>query len=755
MKRCSIGLLWLFAVLLSTPAWGQGFLISPDRPGRLPRCCFPTPTPPPDQYRVKDLSVNAKLIDQVAQVQVSQTFVNTGSRQMEVQFVFPLPYDGAIDSLTLLVDGKEFPAQLLPADQARQKYEAIVRSAKDPALLEWMGNGLFQTSVFPVPVGAERTVTLTYNQILRKDFGATEFLFPLSPAKFTDSPIDTVSVKVNIESSLEIGNVYSPTHDVQVTRNGKRNASANVELKNFVPSSDLRLFYDVDAEEIGTTLFSYRPNSGEDGYFMLLTTPQIPEETEPIPKTVLFVIDKSGSMTGEKIDQAKEALRFVVNNLNEGDLFNILDYNSSVDQFRPELEIYNDETRKAALGYIDGIYAGSGTNIHDALTTGLAQLQDSDRPNFVLFLTDGLPTVGEVNESNIAAAVRQSNNVRARMLSFGVGYDVNSRLLDRLTTENSGASEYVRPDEDIETYVSRVYRRIAAPVMTNVEVVFRYDQLNGEDGYPINRVYPSGEIDLFAGEQIVMVGRYRKPGDVRVVVRGKVQGELKRYRSPGELIASSTNQNFAFVEKLWAIRRIGEIIDEIDLNGDNEELTRELVLLSTKHGILTPYTSFLADENVTPTTSFESGAFLSNSVRSASELEQLEQADGLGGVAQRSNKQMFREARSAAAPAFGGGSGGGSAAFRDAATDEDVVVDSVRNSGNQALYRRGTITVTPETAELDLESDQDKIEVIERFSPEYFALVSANTAEENRLLSSQRPEEQLLLQFRGQNYLIK
>ncbi len=206
---------------------------------------------------------------------------------------------------------------------------------------------------------------------------------------------------------------------------------------NTVPGSDFRLFYDVNPDKLGTSLLSYRSNANEDGYFLLLTTPQVPKQNVQLPKTVLFVVDKSGSMQGEKIEQAKGALKFVLNNLKEGDTFNIIAYDTTVETFRPELEKFNDETRKAATGFVNGVYAGGGTNIHDALKTALEQIKDNTRPTFVLFMTDGLPTVGERNESKIAQAAREANKAGARILNFGVGYDVNSRLLDRLAREHS------------------------------------------------------------------------------------------------------------------------------------------------------------------------------------------------------------------------------------------------------------------------------------------------------------------------------
>lgn len=790
MKRLLALTLGLLVGLTNAVASAQGVLIITNHPGPLPRPIYhhhhvkvttpPVAIPTPvSSYKIKELAVQARITDQVARVQVSQSFVNTGSRQMEVQFLFPLPYDGAIDKLTLLVDGKEFPGKLMAAKEARAVYEAIVRSNKDPALLEWMGMGLFQTSVFPVPPGAERKVVLNYNQLLRKDRGLTDFLFPLSTAKYTSHAVEKVDFQIAIESGIDIKNVYSPTHTVDIKRSDAKHAVVTYSRTNEVPTSDFRLMFDVDKGAVGASVISYKPKDGEDGFFLLLASPQVKAaDAERPKKTVIFVVDRSGSMSGKKFEQARAALKFVLNNLREGDLFNIVAYDGVVESFRPELEKYNDETRKAAVGYVEGLYPGGGTNIHGALTAALNQLKDNSRPNYVLFMTDGLATIGVTNEGQIVAAAKEANKVRARVLSFGVGYDVNSRLLDRISRDGFGLSEYVRPDEDIEAHVSTVYGNISAPVLTDVAVNFELDGLKPEDGPPVNRIYPRGNFDLFEGQQLVVVGRYKKPGAAKVVIKGRVGSSEQKFDFPANLIEKSHDESYAFVEKLWAMRRIGEIIDQLDLSGQNNELVKELVELSTKHGILTPYTSFLADETMRPLANADGIR------RTRESLSALSESSGVSGVSQRFEKGKFQNAQNAAsaakslpagAPSAGGagGFGGGqvSNSFRDAKTDKEVAADSVRQYGNQAVYARkksgakpasgdddkagDQIVVTPETADLDLEKDKANIEVVDRFSEPYFALINANTLAENQILSQQRVDEQLLIKLRGKNYLVR
>ena len=325
----------------------------------------------------------------------------------------------------------------------------------------------------------------------------------------------------------------------------------------------------------------------------------------------------------------------MLNNLRDEDLFNIVVYDDRVESFRPELQRYQSRSREEAERFVDNIREGGSTNIDSALQTALAMLQDSSRPGYVLFLTDGLPTAGEVNEQKIAANCRRTNDRRARLFCFGVGYDVNARLLDRLSGGNSGTSEYVKPDEDIETHVGRFYSKLTSPVLTDLHL--------GLAGIDINRTYPRDLPDLFDGGQIVVAGRYRQSGSTTIGITGKVGDERRRFEFPAELARPYQGSRHDFVERLWAVRRVGDLIDQIDMNGQNRELVNELVSLSMKYGLLTPYTSFLADERV------PLHAMRANADRAGLSLQALNEVSGQAGVAQRGFKQEYLNA--ARAPA--------------------------------------------------------------------------------------------------------
>ena len=768
IRSLAIGWIATLALVTNTcVSHAQGLLVNvtPGEVVVLPRPIIiwprppqpPQPTPqPPGSYRIKELSVQVRLADQVAKTQVSQAFVNTGSVPMEVSFVFPLPYDGAIDQLTLLVDGKEFPAKLLPASEARAKYEEIVRKNRDPALLEWMGNGMFQTSVFPVPPGAERKVTLRYSQLCRKDQGLTDFVFPLSTAKYTSAPLEKLEIQLSIESSADIKNLYSPSHAIEVKRPDSKHASVSFTRTNEIPTSDFRLLYDVGAGQVGASVVSYRPKDTDEGYFLLLATPEIKAaDAERPKKTVVFAVDRSGSMSGQKFEQAKGALKFVLNNLREGDLFNIVAYDSVVESFRPELQKFDEDTRKAAIGFVEGLYAGGSTNINGALTSALTQLKDNSRPNLVIFLTDGLPTDGETNEAKIVVNAKANNSVRARVFAFGVGYDVNSRLLDKLVRSNFGQSEYVKPNEDIEARVSALYNRIGSPVMSDLRIAFEFDGAAAEQGPPVSRTYPAETRDLFAGEQLVLVGRYKKFGAAKIVVQGKVGAEERKFDFPATFVEKSADETNAFVEKLWAVRRVGEIIDELDLKGRNEELVKELVQLSTQHGILTPYTSFLADENT------QTHDLTINSREAGRRLEKLDESGGRGGFQHRALKGAYQRAdlapdaidsrfsaRGAAAGRAAFGLQGGAVyepADEKEKLEQDKMAQNVRQLGRKTFYRRADrwvdSGVTPE--------QEKSVQKVERFSKEYFDLVAKHGKDVAKYLSMDEP---VTIELGGQAY---
>src|SRR5947209_10301249 len=233
-RICARWIGWVAALVLMNPlvstAWSQGIII--DRRPTIPVA---------RSYEIREVRIDGRVRDQIAEVQVSQTFHNPGSFQLEAEFLFPLPEEGAVQNFVLLVDGRELPGRLMPKEEARRIYEEIVRSKRDPALLEYMGRGLFRTSVFPIPPGADRKVTMRYTQVCRRDRDVVEFAYPFGTQKFTAKPIDRLVLNLRIQSKDAIKSLFCPTSSTAIDRSGSHDARVTFEQRNTIPSQDFRL----------------------------------------------------------------------------------------------------------------------------------------------------------------------------------------------------------------------------------------------------------------------------------------------------------------------------------------------------------------------------------------------------------------------------------------------------------------------------------------------------------------------------------
>ncbi|HVM50248.1 MAG TPA: VIT domain-containing protein [Candidatus Acidoferrum sp.] len=614
MKRWTLLAALLGLVGTITSARAAGLIIIEDtqvvhgpvhpQPIRPP---FPRPFPPPRPYAFAPLDVDyvkvhTRITDQVAVTSVDQEFYNPNPARLEGTFVFPVPKGAHLDKFTMEIDGRQVEAELLPADKARHIYEDIVRRLKDPALLEYGGRDVFKVRIFPIEPNSRKRIKLSYTELLKADNGLVSYVLPLDTEKYSAKPIRNVSVKVDLQTQRPLKSIYSPSHAVEVRRDGANRATAGYEASDVQPNADFALYFAPEKDEIGLNLLTHR-RSGEDGYFLLLASPGMDvKENRVVMKDVAIVLDTSGSMAGKKLEQAKKALQFCVENLNDGDRFQAMRFSTEVEPLFDDLAEATRANRTRAEDFIKDLKAIGGTAIDDALKQTLAlarhrshSLDDNGlrptsdgRPFVVIFLTDGCPTVGTVDEDQIVANVKRESQGRTRVFCFGIGTDVNTHLLDRIAEDTRAASQYVLPEEDIEIKVSSFFAKISQPVLAN-------PTLKATGDIRLKMLYPSPLPDLFKGEQLVLVGRYSGKGDCAVVIEGNVNGTEKKYaydaKFPGE------SEDCDFIPRLWATRRVGYLLDEIRLHGESAELRDEATDLARQYGIVTPYTAYLIMED--------------------------------------------------------------------------------------------------------------------------------------------------------------
>ena len=530
--------------------------------------------------------VEVTIRDGVVTTHVDQQFRNDTGRDVEGRYVFPLPPGAVVSSFTMWVDGEALEARILDADEARTIYEEYVRRAIDPALLEYVGRDTLSARIYPIPSGGERRIEITYSELLSAESGTYRYRYPLDTERFTARPLERVTISFDLETSAALGAVYSPTHVVDVVRTSATTATGRYAAYDVRPAQDFLLYYSATVDAVGMTVLTYRV-PGEDGTFLLVATPPDLAETSTIPKDLVFVLDTSGSMSGGKIGQAKEALRFVLENLNPDDRFAVVAFSDTVAALHPYLTDVSAESVSEAATWASRIGAGGGTNIDEALSLALSLFEASDRPRFLIFLTDGEPTVGETDPIEIAARAVAANDAAARLFAFGVGTDVNTVLLDQLARENRGTTTYVLPGENLEVAISSFYRKIASPLLADTALSI--------DGVEIYDLYPTVLPDLFRGTQLIVLGRYRGDGDARVSVSGNAAGIETAYTTVRSFPNASLENTF--LPRLWAGRRVSYLLTQIRLYGENDELVDEVIRLSRRYGIITPYTSFLVEED--------------------------------------------------------------------------------------------------------------------------------------------------------------
>jgi len=558
---------------------GQGIII-PDRPRRHIRI---------QDFDLKSQHVTVEIDNQTAVTTVEQVFYNPNRFVMEAEYIFILPENAVATGLSLWMDGKKVKGELLDKDQARRIYRSIVARMKDPALLEYIGRNMFKAHIYPIPARGEQKIEIRYHQQLGIAGGVVEYRYPLRAEKLYKKEIGSFSLEAKLKSAQKIKSVYCPTHELDIVKKDDHNAIAGYEKKHLKPTRDIQLFYTLSDKEFGLNLLTYRPDADEDGYFMLLLAPRTEISSRDVqPKDVVFVLDRSGSMEDDdKIKQAVNSLKFGVKNLNAEDRFNIVTFATDKRQFKEKLMPANDKNKEKALAFLKKTEAAGGTNIYDSLKAALELLKGDKGLKTLVFLTDGLPTVGETRTDRIIEMVKEKSGKNLRIFCFGLGYDVNTHLLDMISGRNRGESDYIKPGENMEVKISAFFDKINCPVMTGIEIDF--------GKIDVSKLYPIDMPDLFKGSQLVAYGRYEADGNTAVTLEGTISGKERKFVYDARF--AEEDDEHSFISYLWASRRIGYLLDEIRLHGENDELVKEIVKLSKKFGIVTPYTSYLVAED--------------------------------------------------------------------------------------------------------------------------------------------------------------
>lgn len=553
----------------------------------------------PVQVWLDHIEVDIK--DQVARKTYNCTFKNPNPVAVSGATCFMELEPGAhVEDMRVEVDGKEMVAEILNVEKAKQVFNDMVAKGGSPALLEYYGNQLIQTQIPQIAANGTVTVKLTYTTVLDNRGGLVRLQVLNTNPKASMQKLQSASVRVSISSQTPIKNVYSPTHPVDIDHEPTDcDVRVSWSQEDYLPTHPFVLYYQLAEDKFGAQILAHREPDEDDGHFMLMLSPTMGDgkesvtEEQILPKDIVFCVDRSGSMReGNKIEQAKAALKYCVAHLRKDDRFNIVDFSTGVHAFQDtDLAPVNDESLAKAQRYIENFAAGGGTAIHDALEQSLAFLKDEGRLKMVLFATDGFPTIGESDGDQILKSIDDANKQGVRIFVFGEGYDVNTKLLDFLALNHRGEADYILPDEDIAQKISRFYDRVGSPVMTDLEIMI--------DGVGATDVYPRQVPDIFRGEQVMVFGQYRGVGKHKVSLSGVIGGERKTFEYELEF-PEKTDDKHAFVPRLWAGQKVDALISEARTKGPNppQEVIDDITYLAMRYGIVTPYTSFLMADDI-------------------------------------------------------------------------------------------------------------------------------------------------------------
>lgn len=580
----------LFLLVTAFSANGQGVIV----PGPCDRCPRPPrPIPPvtmPRTLPIKSIKIDTKILSQVATTHLEQVFRNDTDATLEGTYLFPIPESASIVEFAIWDGDRRLVGEVRSREEARRIYDEIVRRQRDPGLLEYAGKDLFQASIFPILPRSDKKLELTYTQVLKAESGTVAYRYPLGSGRQT-TQIGSVSGRIELESKEPLRNIYSPSHAVEIKRNGERRSVVSFESQSGKEPQDFQLFYTRSGEDFGVTLLTHR-DAGKDGYFLLMISPKDDwSEQEYTAKDIVFVLDTSGSMAeAGKMEKARAALLYGIRILRPQDRFNVVSFAGEERLMETKMIPADDQGRKRGESFVQSLRPVGGTNINQALLVGMRQFEANNRPRTLIFMTDGLPTVGETNATRIVENARTARISGVRLFTFGVGYDVNTALLDKLAAENGGVADYIEPQEDLEVKVSNFFAKVNYPVLTDL----RLDMA----GVQTDLVYPRELPDLFRGSQITLIGRYNNPIDmdfVRLQLNGRAGGATKNYLYNNHRFPLRAESN-DFLPRLWATRRVGWLMEQVRTNGEQRELRDEIVDLGTRYGIVTPYTSYLALE---------------------------------------------------------------------------------------------------------------------------------------------------------------
>ena len=561
-----------------------------------------------EQFPLRNTKAKVNIAGVIAEVTIIQTYVNTGSKTIEAQYIFPASTRAAVHGMEMKIGERLTVAKIAEKEKAKKTYEKAKAEKKSAALLEQKRPNVFEMNVANILPGDNVEVTLRYSEILRPEDATYEFVYPTVVAprysnKTGSSPDATdhawvqnpylgegqepsaptgFQFDLELNAGLPIASLTCPSHQSKIDFQSKEQASVAL-AGNSIADRDVIIRYQLAGKEISAGLLLDK--GSDENFFLLNVQPPARVKAEHIPpREYIFVMDVSGSMKGFPLDVSKRLFRNLTKMLREEDSFNIMTFaGSSAVLAEASLPATKHNIRRA-IDFFDDSGSGGGTELVSALTRAIRLPGDEDTSRSVLIITDGHVSM----EADAFQLVRDELG-RANLFAFGIGSSVNRHLIEGLARVGLGEPFVVTSPSESDQVSDKLKDYIASPVLTDIKV--------SAEGMKIFDLEPGHAPDVFAARPLTLTGRWTGKDQGKIVISGKTGGGKTVTQEFDLAEAMKEGTENPALPKLWARERVRALADYAQLSSDDEAV-KEVTNIGLTYSLLTPYTSFVAVDNI-------------------------------------------------------------------------------------------------------------------------------------------------------------
>uniref|UniRef100_A0A8C7ES53 Inter-alpha-trypsin inhibitor heavy chain 2 n=1 Tax=Neovison vison TaxID=452646 RepID=A0A8C7ES53_NEOVI len=564
-----------------------------------------------DQVTLYSYKVQSTITSRMASTVIQTKVVNNSPEPQNAVFDVQIPKGAFISNFSMTVDGTTFTSSIKEKTVGRALYAQARAKGKTAGLVRSRALDMenFKTEV-NVPPGAKVQFELHYQEVKWRRLGSYEHRLHLQPGRLARHlEVDVWVIEPQGIKFLHVPDTFDGHFDgVPVISKGRQ--KAHVSFKPSVAQQrkcascpetavdgELVVMYDVNREEKAGELEVF------NGYFVHFFAP---ENLDPIPKNILFVIDVSGSMWGIKMKQTVEAMKTILDDLRAEDQFSVVDFNHNVRTWRNDLVSATKTQIEDAKKYIEKIQPTGGTNINEALLRAIFILNeannlgmlDPESVSLIILVSDGDPTVGELKLSKIQKNVKQNMRDNISLFSLGIGFDVDYDFLKRLSNENRGMAQRIYGNQDTSSQLKKFYNQVSTPLLRNVQ--FNYPHLSVSD------VTQNSFHNYFGGSEIVVAGKYNpdKLEQLQSIITATsantelVLETLAQMDDLEDFLSKDKHADPDFTRKLWAYLTINQLLAERSLAptaAAKRKITKTILQMSLEHHIVTPLTAMVIE----------------------------------------------------------------------------------------------------------------------------------------------------------------